>query len=71
MKAVDFLTTNDKHRLQKEAEDILQKAKEETALLKQNYLLQERNRQWYYWTKKAAVASMTNKVNAALIGVHP
>jgi hypothetical protein len=45
LKAVDFLTTNDKHRLQKEAEDISQKAKEETALLKQNYLLQERNRQ--------------------------
>jgi hypothetical protein len=64
LKAIDFLTINDHHRLQKEATDISEKAREENGLIKMK--LQERDND--ISELKAAVKFLTDKINAAIIG---
>jgi hypothetical protein len=67
LKAVDFLTINDQRRLQKEVADISEKAKEENSLVKAK--LQDRDND--IAELKAAVAFLTNRVNAAIIANEP
>jgi integrase len=67
LKAVDFLTINNRHRLQKEVTDISQKAKEENSLV--NAKLQQRDND--IAELRAAVAFLTDKVNAAIIANEP
>jgi hypothetical protein len=63
LKAVDFLTVNDQHKLQREVAEISEKAKEENSLVKAK--LQERDND--IAELKAAVAFLTNKVNLAIM----
>ena len=67
LKAVDFLTINDSHRLQKEVTDISQKAKEANSLI--NAKLQQRDND--IAELRAAVAFLSDKVNAAIIANEP
>jgi hypothetical protein len=63
LKAVDFLTINDKSKLQKKVLDISQKANEENSIIKAR--LEERDSD--IEELKAAVKFLTSKVNAAII----
>jgi hypothetical protein len=67
LKAVNFLTINDSHRLQKEVADISQKVKEENSLV--NAKIQQRDND--IAELRAAVAFLSDKVNAAIIASEP
>jgi hypothetical protein len=64
LKAIDLLTINDHHRLQKQATNMSEKAREENGLIKMK--LQERDND--ISELKAAVKFLTDKINAAVIG---
>jgi integrase len=67
LKAVDFLTIHDHHRLQKQVTDVSQKAKEENSLLRAK--LEQRDND--IAELKAAVVFLSDKVNAAIIANEP